>query len=252
MVDTHCHIYSEYYEDIDAVIKRAFNEGVDVLINNACNLSTAKEVLALSNRYQEMYCVLGLHPGENLSEITNVISLIKDNLYNKKMIGIGEIGLDYFYTKENKGEQISVFENQLKLAEENNIPVIIHCRDATEDMLKILKKYKLRGIIHCFNGSVEVAREYIKMGYKLGINGVITFKNCKLIETIREIGIENIVFETDSPYLTPVPYRGIKNEPSYVVSVLSFVSEKLNIEKDVLVEISNNNISAIFDISINS
>ena len=188
----------------------------------------------------------------NLSEITNVISLIKDNLYNKKMIGIGEIGLDYFYTKENKGEQISVFENQLKLAEENNIPVIIHCRDATEDMLKILKKYKLRGIIHCFNGSVEVAREYIKMGYKLGINGVITFKNCKLIETIREIGIENIVFETDSPYLTPVPYRGIKNEPSYVVSVLSFVSEKLNIEKDVLVEISNNNISAIFDISINS
>ena len=116
----------------------------------------------------------------------------------------------------------------------------------------LLKKYKLKGIIHCFNGSVEVAKEYIKMGYKLGINGVVTFKNCKLIETIRKIGIDNLVFETDSPYLTPVPNRGKRNDPSFVVNILEFVSNELNIDKELLVKVSNRNVSEIFDININS
>ena len=252
MVDTHCHIYKEYYDNITDVVNKSYECGVEVLINNGCNVDTSKEVLTLSDLYNNMYCVIGLHPGENLSEIDKVVALIKNNLDNKKMVGIGEIGLDYSYTKENRLKQIEVFEIQLKFASEYHLPVIIHSRDATQDMLDILKKYKLKGIIHCFNGSVEVAKEYIKMGYKLGINGVVTFKNCKLIETIRKIGIDNLVFETDSPYLTPVPNRGKRNDPSYVVNILEFVSNELNIDKELLVKVSNRNVSEIFDININS
>ena len=252
MVDTHCHIYSEYYDNIDEIVNISKNKGINFLINNSCNFETCKEVLELSNKYSNMYCVLGLHPSENLYEIDDVIKLIDNNLNNNKMIGVGEIGLDYFYTKDNREEQINVFETQLRYAEEHKLPVIIHSRESTEDTLNILKKYKLRGIIHCFNGSVEVANQYIKMGYKLGINGVVTFKNCKLIDIIRKIGIDNIVFETDSPYLTPVPFRGEKNNPSFIVNILEFLSVELNVDKDVLVKISNRNVSEIFDIILNS
>ena len=248
LVDTHCHIYKEYYEDIDSLMDKLNSCGISKVINNGCDFKTAKDIIELSNIYDNMYFTIGLHPEENLSELDSIVELIKDNLNNKKFIGIGEIGLDYYWNKENKEDQIKVFEIQLKIAQEYNLPVIIHSREATGDMLSILKKYNLRGTIHCFNGSVEVAREYIKMGYKFGINGVITFKNCKLIDVIREVGIYNIVFETDSPYLTPVPDRGKKNDPSYVNVIVDFISNELGIEREVLVDISNKNVSDIFDI----
>ena len=248
LVDTHCHIYKEYYEDIDSLLDKLNNSGISKVINNGCNFKTSNEVMELSNIYDNMYFTIGLHPEENLSELDNVVELIMDNLNNKKFIGIGEIGLDYYWNKENKEEQIKVFEIQLNIAQEYNLPVIIHSRESTGDMLSILKKYNLRGIIHCFNGSVEVAREYIKMGYKLGINGVITFKNCKLIDVIRKVGIDNIVFETDSPYLTPVPDRGKKNDPSYVNVIVDFISNELGIDREMLVNISNKNVCDIFDI----
>ena len=248
LTDTHCHIYEEYYDNINEVIKKSEEYGVNRFINNACNLETAKEVLKLSNVYKNMYSVIGLHPEEDLKEIDEMLELLRNNTDNKKMIGIGEIGLDYYWNKENKDEQKEVFIKQLEFAQEYNLPVIIHSRDSTGDMLEVLKKFKLRGIIHCFNGSVEVAREYIKMGYKLGINGVVTFKNCKLIEVIKEIGIDSLVFETDSPYLTPVPDRGKKNDPSYVKTIVEFVANNLGLEYSELVRVSNKNISDIFDI----
>ena len=252
LVDTHCHIYQEYYDDIDDIIKKSYNNNVKYIINNACNFHTSLEVLDLSSKYNYMYCVIGVHPNENLNDLKDISLLLKENLNNKKLIGIGEIGLDYYYTKDNREEQIKVFESQLNLAEEYNLPVIIHSRNATEDMLTILKKYRLRGIIHCFNGSVEVAKEYIKLGFKLGINGVITFKNCKLIDTIKAVGIENIVFETDSPYLTPEPYRGAKNDPSYVINIVEFLAENLKIDNETLAKVSNRNVCELFDIKLNS
>ena len=252
VIDTHCHIYKEYYEDISSVVKKSNDIGINIIINNGCNLSSSLEVLELSKEYENMYCVVGLHPSENLDEIDSVLDLIIKNVNNKKMIGIGEIGLDYYYTRDNRGQQINIFEKQLQIAQEYNLPVIIHNRDATDDMLRILRKYNLKGVIHCFNGSEETAKEYIKMGYKLGINGVITFKNCKLINVIRNIGIENIVFETDSPYLTPEPYRGKINDPSFVKVIIEFISEKLSIDKNKLEIISNDNVNEIFDINLNS
>lgn len=248
LTDTHCHIYEEYYGDINKLMSKIKDSGVNRIINNACNYESCLEVLDLVKKYENIYCVLGLHPEENLGDIDKVLELLNDNLGNNKVIGVGEIGLDYYYTKDIKEKQKDVLKRQLKFAEEYNLPVVIHSREATGDMLDILKQYNLKGIIHCFNGSVEVAREYIKMGYKLGINGVVTFKNCKLIDVIKEIGVDNLVYETDSPYLAPVPFRGQKNDPSYTNYVVDFVAHNLGITREELVEISNKNIKDIFDI----
>ena len=245
--DTHCHIYEEYY-DVDDIMKKINSSNVNRIINNACDFKTSLEVLDLSKRYSNMYCAIGLHPENDLDEIDNVMALIIKNKDNPKMVAIGEIGLDYYYTKENKEEQIEVLCKQLELAEKLNLPIIIHSREATGDMLSILKKYDVKGIIHCFNGSVEVAREYIKLGYKLGINGVITFKSCKLIEVIKTIGVDNVVFETDSPYLAPVPFRGEENNPTHVIDIVDFVSSNTGVSVKDLANISNKNIKYIFDI----
>ena len=245
--DTHCHIYEEYY-DVDDIMKKINSSNVNRVINNACDFKTSLEVLDLSKRYSNMYCAIGLHPENNLDEIDNIIDLVIKNKDNPNMVAIGEIGLDYYYNKDNKEQQIKVLCKQLKLAEKFNIPVIIHSREATGDMLSILKKYDVKGVIHCFNGSVEVAKEYIKLGYKLGINGVITFKNCKLIEVIKTIGVDNVVFETDSPYLAPVPFRGEENNPTHVIDIVNFVSSNTGVSVEDLANISNKNIKDIFDI----
>lgn len=245
--DTHCHIYEEYY-DVDDIMKKINSSNVNKVINNACDFKTSLEVLDLSKRYSNMYCAIGLHPENDLDEIDNVMALIIRNKDNPKMVAIGEIGLDYYYNKDNKEQQIEVLCKQLELAEKFDIPVIIHSREATGDMLSILKKYDVKGIIHCFNGSVEVAKEYIKLGYKLGINGVITFKNCKLIEVIKTIGVDNVVFETDSPYLAPVPFRGEENNPTHVIDIVDFVSNNTGVSVEDLANISNKNIKDIFDI----
>lgn len=248
VTDTHCHIYKEYYDDIDEIMDKSKRVGVSRVINNACNYESCLEVLDLVKSYGNMYCVLGLHPEENLDDIDKVLDLIRNNINVDKVIGIGEIGLDYHFSKDSKEQQIQVLKKQLDFAQEYNLPVVIHSREATGDILDILKQYNLRGIIHCFNGSVEVAKEFIKMGYKLGINGVVTFKNCKLIEVLKVIGVENVVYETDSPYLTPVPFRSKRNDPSYVNYVVDFVADSLCISRDELVKISNDNIRVVFDI----
>lgn len=245
--DTHCHIYEKYY-DVNDIMKKINSSNVNRVINNACDFKSSLEVLDLSNKHSNMFCAIGLHPENNLDEIDQVIDLIIKNKDNSKMVAIGEIGLDYYYNKENKKEQIDILCKQLEVAEKLNLPVVIHSREATGDMLNILKRYNVKGVIHCFNGSVEVAKEYIKLGYKLGINGVITFKNCKLIEVIKTIGVDSIVFETDSPYLTPTPFRGEVNNPTYVINIVDFVSNNIGLSVEDLANISNKNIKDIFDI----
>ena len=248
LTDTHCHVYNEYYDDIDEIIKKSEENGVKRFINNACNLETSLEVLELSNKYKNMFCAIGLHPTENLFEIDNIEELIRKNVNNNKLVAIGEIGLDYYWNKDNKIKQKEVFIRQLDIAQEFNLPVIIHSRDAIGDVLEVLKNYNLKGVIHSFSGSVDSAKEFIKLGYKLGINGVVTFKNCKLIDVIKELGVDNLVFETDCPYLTPQPDRGKKNDPSYIHNIVDFIANNLSISSDLLERISNKNINDIFDI----
>ena len=246
--DTHCHIYKEYYEDIDEVIHNAIQNGVNRFINNATDKENIGEVLHLSQKYDGMYCAIGYHP-EDIDSITEeVLSHLENHLKAEKVIAIGEIGLDYHYTKENKEKQIFFFEKQLELAEKYSLPVVVHSREATLDTMETLKKYNVKGVIHSFSGSLETAREYIKMGYLLGINGVITFKNCKIKEVFKEISLENIILETDSPYLTPVPFRGKQNSPSHIMDIANYLCNLYDISLEKLASETNRNIKRIFDI----
>jgi len=246
--DTHCHIFSEYYEDINEVLENAKKVDITRVINNGCNNKSNIEVINLSNKHDNMYGAIGIHPEDADTYEESDLKYIEDNLNTKKIVAIGEIGLDYYYTKENKDKQIDLFEKQLELAEKYNKPVIIHSREATLDTINILKKYKVTGVIHSFSGSLETAKEYIKMGFLLGINGVITFKNCNLKEVIKEIDLNNIVLETDSPYLTPVPYRGKKNEPARILDIAKFICDLKYISIEELSLITNENIKRVFDI----
>lgn len=246
--DTHCHISNEYYEDIEEILKNAKNVDITRVINNGCDTKSNKEVLELTSKYPNMYGAIGIHPESVETYTKEDLTFIENNLNNKKIIAIGEIGLDYYYTKENKDKQIELFETQLKLAEKYQIPVIIHSREATEDTINCLKKYKITGVIHSFTGSLETAKIYIKMGFLLGINGVITFKNSKLKEVIKEIDLDNIIFETDSPFLTPEPFRGTKNEPARAINTIEFICNLKGITKSQASIITNKNIKRIFDI----
>lgn len=246
--DSHCHIYKEYYDDIKEILEDSKINNVARVISNGCDIESCKEVLLLSKQYDNYYCTLGIHPESVLEHSDEDIKFIEENISNPKVVAIGEIGLDYHYGKENREEQIRLFETQLSLAEKYNMPVVIHTRDAIEETYNILKKYNLKGVIHSFSGSLEMAEKFIKLGYVLGINGVITFKNCKLKEVYKNISLDNIILETDSPYLTPEPYRGKQNNPGHTYDVAKFVANLYNISLDELAKVTNSNIKRIFDI----
>ena len=246
LVDTHCHIFNEYYDNIDDVINDAKKNNVGIIVSAGVDNKTNEELIKTSKEYPNMYICLGIHPEEadNYKDID--LDFIEKSINNPKLLAIGEIGLDYHYEGYDKEKQIILFEKQLELANKYDLPVVVHSRDATQDTINILKRYDLRGIIHSFSGSYETAQEYIKMGYKLGINGVVTFKNAHIIDVIKKIGIENFVLETDSPYLTPEPLRGKKNSPSNVKHIANFLIEQLNIDEKELIDITNSNVKEIF------
>lgn len=246
--DTHCHIFTEYYTNINEIINNAKNFSVNRIINNGCDTKSNSEVISLIEKYPNMYGAIGIHP-EFVEQYTkDDLKYLEDNLNNPKIVAIGEIGLDYHYSKENKEQQLSLFEYQLKLAEKHHKPVIIHSRDATVDTINTLKKFKVTGVIHSFSGSLETANIYIKMGFLLGLNGVITFKNSKLKEVIEKVDLKNITLETDSPYLTPEPYRGTTNEPARIINIAKFISDLKNISLEELAILTNENIARTFDI----
>lgn len=245
-LDTHCHLFKEYYDSLDDIIKEAKENNVNWYITNGCDNKSNKEVIETVSLFDNVYGAIGIHPESVDTYKEEDIKFIEANLSNPKIVAIGEIGLDYHYTKDNKGEQIKLFEMQLELAEKYNIPVIIHSRDATEDTINSLKKFNVKGTIHSFSGSIETARIYVKMGFLLGINGVVTFKNSHLKETVKEIGLENIILETDSPYLTPEPYRGKQNSPAHVMDIAKYLSEIFGVSLEELASITNDNVKKIY------
>ena len=247
-IDTHCHISNEDYNDIDLVIKENRENNVDKMIISACTRDTLDEAIALSKKYNDLYLSLGYHPSEARKVSEDDFNYLKEVLKNDKVVAVGEIGLDYHYGKEDIIEQKELFEKQLQIAEELKLPVVIHSRDAVEDTINILKKYHVVGDIHCFSGSLETARIYIKMGYKLGIGGVVTFKNSKLGDVVKEIGIENILLETDAPYLAPEPYRGKINSSKYVPIIAERIADILNISIEKVAEETTKNAINLFDL----
>ena len=193
-----------------------------------------------------MLPALGIHPEiiDDIDKLEELEKLIKNN----KIVAIGEIGLDYYWNKDNKNIQKECLNKQLDLAEKYKLPVLIHTRESIQDTLDILKKRSLKGIIHCYSGSYEMAKEFIKLGYKLGIGGVLTFKNSKLYEVIEKIELNDIVLETDSPYLTPEPYRGKQNNPYNIYYVAKKIAEIKKIQIEEVIEKTTNNAKSIFDI----
>ena len=247
IVDTHCHLSKKDYNNLDEVIKNI--DGI--IIISGCDDETNGEVIEIVNKYETVYGTLGIHP-EEIDKLTdNSFEFIERNLNNPKIVAIGEIGLDYYWNKENKKEQQKVFRKQLEIAKKYNIPVVVHSRDAIEDTYNILKDYKLKGDIHCFGSSLEMANKFIKLGYKIGIGGVLTFKNSlKLKEVVKNISLDSILLETDSPFLSPEPFRGKKNEPKNVEYVAKKIAELKNVSFEEVVDITTSNAKSLFDLEI--
>ena len=248
-IDTHCHLSSEFYSDISEVILEDEKAGMSQIIASFCEIDTVNDVCTFVDNYNIVYATIGFHPDQASKYTdTDLLKLRELCLKYKKIVGIGEIGLDYHYGKENRDEQIILFKKQLDLASELNLPVVIHSRDATRDTVDILKDYSLKGVIHCFSGSLEIAKEYIKMGFLLGIGGVVTFKNSKLPLVVREIPLESIVLETDSPYLTPTPYRGSVNSSKYIPIIAEKIAEIKEISTSEVASVTTNNALKLFDL----
>lgn len=248
MIDTHAHILKENYDSIDKLVKELKNKNVLCVINCADNIDSSKEVILLSQKYNNyLIPAIGIHP-DRINENDNSLEKLDNLLKKYHVVAIGEIGLDYYHNNLNKEIQKDYFKKQISLAHKYNIPVIVHTRESIQDCFMILKNSNVKGVIHCFSGSVEMAREFVKIGFFLGIGGVLTFKNSKLYKVIEEINIDNIVLETDSPYLAPEPFRGTKNVPSNVYYVAQKIAEIKNISVEEVINKTTLNARKLFDI----
>lgn len=247
-IDTHCHLYKEYYEDLDVIINDCIKNNVNRVIVSGCDMKSNLEVLELISKYDIVYGTIGFHPTELDDFNDDCFSFLEKNIDNKKIVGIGEIGLDYHYEDTNKEKQKRVFRRQLEIAEKHNKPVIIHSRDSIGETYNILKEYKLRGTIHCFSGSLEMAKEFIKLGYMIGVGGIISFKNAKTIkEVVKNIDTSYILLETDSPYLSPEPFRGERNSPRNIPIIAKCIAEEKNIPIAEIARATTQNAEGLFD-----
>ena len=247
LVDTHCHLFKDYYDDIDEILQNALKHGVGAVIVNGTNRHDNKEVLELVSKYDMVYGALGIQPEEITDDYEETLQFIEKHIMDDKIVAVGEIGLDYHYECD-KDLQKHVFRKQLDIAQKYNKPVIIHSRDCIQDTYNILKEYHVKGIMHCYSGSVETAREFNKLGFYLGIGGISTFKNAsRIVDVIKNISMEYIVLETDSPYLSPEPYRGKRNEPANVSIVFKKICELKGLDEEDVESAIDANICSLFD-----
>lgn len=245
LIDTHLHLM-DYDCNISDVIYRAKCAGVCYLVVSGSDLIDNRFNFELLDKFDNVFLSVGFHPSCSSVVGDSDFAFLEECLSNDRVVAIGEIGLDYHYGKGDRDLQIALFRRQLDLAVKYNKPVVIHTRDAFFDTYSILREYDLKGVIHCFSGSVEVARKYLSLGYYLGIGGVVTFKNSNLKDVLKEIGLDRVVFETDSPYLSP--YRGKVNEPCNVSYICDFVSDYLNIDYDDVCLVTSGNACCLFDL----
>ncbi|MBR0271789.1 MAG: TatD family hydrolase [Methanobrevibacter sp.] len=248
IIDTHCHVYNSEMENAEEIINEATKKDIHLILNGTDPLSN-KEVLELSCKYKNVHAALGYFY-TTADEITDEdICLLDSQLENDNVVAVGEIGIDYYYTKDNKDKQKELFEKMLSLAEKHHLPVIVHSRKAMQDTYDILKKHDVIGSLHCYQGSAEMAREFIKLGYYIGIGGPVTHKNNKKIrKVVNTIDIDHMLVETDSPYLAPQEKRGEKNTPINITYIVKEISGELNMNEDEVVEITTENAKRLFNI----
>jgi len=251
LIDTHTHLYlKQFNEDIDEVVSRALAVGVNRFYMPSLNSSYNKGMLQLMSRYpKNIFCMIGLHPCYVDEGYKNELDFVRDEIQRNKYYAIGEIGIDLYHEKKFLKQQIISFEEQINLAITYDLPIVIHCRESFNEIYDVLKNFKstnLKGIFHCFSGTIEQANKIIDLNFSLGIGGVVTFKNGKISEFLNQIPIEKIVLETDSPYLAPVPYRGKRNESSYIEFVAKKISEIYDVNLDYVSKVTDKNALDIF------
>jgi TatD DNase family protein len=248
--DTHAHYNDKAFNEDRANLLDSFSEsGILGVINCGTNIGESKKSIQLAENYDFVYCAVGFHPEDISTANENYLSEIKELAMHEKCVAIGEIGLDYYWVKDNKEEQKRFFTEQLALANELSLPVIIHSRDAHADTLEILKKHRPKGVLHCFSGSVEVMNEALKLGLYIGLGGAVTFKNARVpLEVAKSVPLERLLLETDCPYMTPVPFRGKRNQSTYISYVAEKIAEVKNLTKEEILTAANNNARNLFGV----
>lgn len=246
IIDTHAHINALEYENIEEVVASLKDY---IVINNGVDEKTNNLVLEMAHRNNNFYAALGYHP-ENILDLTDQdLTLLETKIKDSKVVAIGEIGLDYHYCSSNKEAQKALFIKQLELAKKYDKPVIVHSREATLDTYEVLKNYPVKAVIHCFSSSAEMAAEFIKIGCLIGIGGTLTFKNNKkTVEVVKNIALDKILLETDSPYLAPEPVRGTKNMPTNLPYVIAKIAEIKGLDYETVKEKLNDNAYTFFNL----
>jgi TatD DNase family protein len=253
LTDTHTHLYSEHFnEDLSLVMQRTFDSGVKRLFIPAIDSATTEAMYLLEKQYPEnVFLMMGLHPTSVKSNFKQELEHVKKQFSKRQFFAVGEIGIDLFWDKSNLENQKIAFKTQIQLAKKYKLPIVIHCRDAFDEIFKILESENdddLFGIFHCFTGTEEQANRAISFNMKLGIGGVVTFKNGKIDTFLNKIDIKNIVLETDSPYLSPVPYRGKRNESSYLPLICKKLAEIYQLSEEEISIITTQNSKDVFGI----
>lgn len=250
-IDTHAHIYLEQFsEEKHELFEKAFEAQVDTILMPAVDSQTHKSMLEMETDGR-VQCVsmMGLHPCSVNENFENELLVVESYLEQRPFIAIGEIGLDFYWDLTFKSQQYEAFERQIEWALQYNVPIVIHSRNATKECVDVVSRYiskGLRGVFHCFGGSIEEAKAIMDMDFYLGIGGVLTFKKSGLDEVIRKVGLAMVVLETDAPYLAPVPYRGKRNEPSYIPLIANKLASVMELPLETIAEVTTNNAKKIF------
>jgi TatD DNase family protein len=251
IIDTHTHLYlKQFKDDIDKVIQRSIDKGINKFIFPAIDSTHFDDMHDLKNKYPgSIYLMSGLHPTNVKENFKEELEFVVNSLKSHSYVAIGEIGIDLYWDKTYLKQQQEAFEFQIRLAIKNDLPIVIHCREAFDEIFEILDKEncdKLRGVFHCFTGTLEQANRAIQLGFKLGIGGVVTFKNGGIDKFLNRIDLNHIVVETDSPYLAPVPYRGKRNESSYITYVIDKLSEIYGLPIKKIASVTTKNAEKVF------
>ena len=254
LIDTHTHVYDHQFSlDRAEAVQRALEAGVGMMLLPNVDASTIAPMLELHGQFPDCTRVMmGLQPEEVKDDYKTVLATMEKELERNIYIGVGEVGLDFYWDATFEKQQLDAFETQLDWAKQLGLPLSIHCRNAFDKMAHILEKHQdggLRGVMHCFTGTYDEAKAYIDLGFHLGLGGVTTYKNCGVKDFLPDLPLDRIVMETDAPYLAPVPHRGKRNEPAFTVSTAQKIAEILNVTTEEIAETTTNNASKLFNIA---
>lgn len=253
LIDSHAHLDGSQFDvDRDELIEKLSDAGIEYVINPGADMNSSRKIAELVKEHSIVYGAVGVHPHDAVDMVDEDIEELRELARGEKIVAIGEIGLDYYYEHSPREVQKQRFREQIRLAKQLNLPIIVHEREAAQDVFDIISSEadgNLRGVIHCYSGSAEMAREYIKLGFYISFAGPVTFKNAKKPkEVAAEIPLEHLLLETDSPYMAPVPYRGKRNDPSYVRYIAETIAELKGLSYEQVVEQTNANTKKLFSI----